>query len=101
MFILPTGECIQFSLSKEVSAATLLGWQIKLMPKGLTWDKLLHPRQGLFTFPCPGPFTHKLIGNGTGASSTEATNIHWEREKNCPCFLNQKEFFFFLITGAY
>lgn len=44
MFILPTAECIQFSLSKEVSAATLLGWQIKLMPKGLTWDKLLHPR---------------------------------------------------------
>lgn len=86
MFILHAAEWVQFSLSKEVLAAALVEWQIKLRPKGAAWDRLLHFSQGLFTFPCPAPFTHKFIGKGTGASSTEATNIYWEREKNYPFF---------------
>lgn len=49
MFILHTAEWIQLSLSKEVLAATLFGWQKKLLPKGPTWDRLLHPGQELLT----------------------------------------------------
>lgn len=61
MLILHTAEWIQFSWRKEVLAATLVCWQIKLMPKDPTQDRLLHLSQGLFSFPCPGPFTHNSL----------------------------------------
>lgn len=51
MFILHTAEWIQFSLSKEVLAARLFCWQIKLKAEGPTWDRLLHSGQGLFALP--------------------------------------------------
>lgn len=57
-------------------------------------------KSGAVFVPLLWTFYSQLTGNGTGVSSIEATNTHWEREKNYPYFLNQKEFFFFFDSWS-
>lgn len=56
------------------------------------WRQVAAIKEFFFSSPCPKPFIHNLISKGTGASYTEAMNMHGRSEKKYPHFSSNRIF---------